>query len=282
MTLFRLSVFAIAVALIQGAAPGTDNSPAEPFRIADNLYYVGSSDIASYLITTAAGHIIIDAGYDETVPIIQANVARLGQRLDDVRILLNTQAHFDHAAGFARLKALTHARLMVSDEDAALIERGGRGDFYFGDRAPYAPATVDRRLKDGNEVRLGDVVLTAHLTPGHTKGTTTWTFDVRDRGTRSYHVVVVGGLTILDGTKVSGMPLYPGIASDYARTFEAMKRLPCDIFLGAHASYFGGQAKAAAARAHPDGPNPFVDPEGYRSFVARAEQRFREQLARER
>jgi metallo-beta-lactamase class B len=262
--------------------PAGDNDPVDPFRIAENLYYVGAQDIASYLITSRDGHIIIDAGYEQTVPLIAAHVAALGFQLRDVRVLLNTQAHFDHAAGFARLKELTGAKLMISEPDADVIEHGGRGDFYFGDRAPFPPASVDRRLKDGDEVRVGDAVLTARLTPGHTKGTTTWTFDARDPRDprRTYQVVVVGGLTILDGTRVTGMPGYPGIERDYERTFETLKHMPCDIFLGAHASYYDGMAKMKRLHTEPE-TNPFVDPQGFRTFVAQAEDRFREQLARE-
>jgi metallo-beta-lactamase class B len=283
--IFSGGVVMLAAALTLSAdqsTPGHDNDPVDPFRIAENVYYVGAHDIASYLITSSEGHIIIDAGYEETVPLIAAHVATLGFRLRDVRVLLNTQAHFDHAAGFARLKELTGAKLMVSAPDADIIEKGGRGDFYFGDRAPFPAASVDRRLKDGDEVRVGDAVLTARLTPGHTKGTTTWTFDARDYRDRRrvYHVVVLGGLTILEGTRLTGMPGYPQIARDYERTFEMLKELPCDIFLGAHASYYDGMAKFERLRAEPD-TNPFVDSQGFRTFVARAERRFGEQLARE-
>jgi len=278
--MFRFAVAFLTAALAAIGFQSDDNKPSEPFRIADNLYYVGASDIGSYLITTPEGHILIDAGYVQTVPIIQANIAKLNLHLQDVKILLNTQAHFDHAGGFADMKRFTGASLMVSDEDAAVIERGGRGDFNLGDSRPFPAAKVDRRLKDLDTVRLGGVVLTAHLTPGHTKGCTTWTFDVHDRG-RTYHVVDLCGLSILDGTRVSGMPGYPQIASDYSHTYDVLKGLPCDIFIGAHASYYGGQDKAAALRAHPDSANPFVDPAGYRAHIARAEGRFREQLARE-
>src|SRR5262249_48596104 len=156
---------------------------------------------------------------------------------------------------------------------------GGRGDFYFGntEQGLFPPATVDRRIKNGEQVRLGNAALIAHLTPGHTKGCTTWTWDARDRG-RTYHVVVLCGVTILEGTDVKGMPAYPEIARDYTRTYEVLKSLPVDIFLGAHASYYGGMKKAAELRAHPDGPNPFVDPDGYRAYIDRAEKRFRAQL----
>jgi metallo-beta-lactamase class B len=274
----RFLVAALAGALL-ASIQTSDNQPADPFRVADHVYYVGASDIASYLITTSEGHILIDAGYVETVPIIRGNVAKMGFRIEDVKILLNTQAHFDHAGGFAELKRLTGARLMASGEDGAMIERGGRGDFNLGDTRPFPAATIDRYLADGDVVRLGDVALTAHLTPGHTKGCTTWTWDARDRR-RVYHVVDLCGLSILDGTRVSGMPAYPQIASDYERTFATLKKLPCDIFLGAHAGYYDGRVKAAKLASHPE-QNPFVDPDGYRAYIDRAEQKFRDQRARE-
>src|SRR5437867_769480 len=192
--------FALLVLLFT-ATPASDNDPSEPFRIADGLYYVGSSDIASLLVTTPDGNILIDAGYPETVPIVRTNVAALGLRVEDIKILLNTQAHFDHAGGFAAMKQLTGAQLMVSEPDADVIERGGREDFLFGDRNRFPSTHVDRRLKDGDQVRLGRLVLTAHVTGGHTKGCTTWTFDVTDKG-RTYHVVDVGGTTVLDGMRL--------------------------------------------------------------------------------
>lgn len=280
---WRLALVLVISASAAGAAAqhGQDNQPSAPFRIADGLYYVGSSDMASLLVTTPEGHILIDAGYPETVPIIQANVAALGLGVSDIEMLLNTQAHFDHAGGFAAMKQLTGARLMVSEPDADVIERGGRGDFLFGDRNPFPPAHVDRRLKDGDQIRLGGVVLTGHVTGGHTKGCTTWTSDVTDKG-RTYHVVDVGGTSVLDGMRLRGMPTYPSIGTDFERAFRTLKALPCDIFLGAHASYFDGQAKAARLRADPDGSNPFIDPDGYLAFVDRAEQRFKELQAAER
>ncbi len=273
-----LAAFALAAAL---TAQQTDNLPADPFRIAGNLYYVGSRDLGSYLITTDAGHILIDAGYDTTVPTIEANVARLGFKIQDVKILLNTQAHFDHAGGFAALRRRTGASLQVSGPDADVIERGGLRDFSFGEAYPFPPATVDRRLKDGDTVALGGMSLTAHVTPGHTIGCTTWTFDVADRG-RTLHAVDLCGLSILSTTRVTGMPGYPGIATDYPKTFAALRNLPVDIFIGAHASYYDGMEKARVARTNPSGPNPFIDPDGFRRSIDSSETRFRDQLARER
>ena len=247
-----LLAFALAASGLSAASQTPDNQPVEPYRIADNLYYVGASDIASYLIVTPAGDILIDAGYEDTVPIIQRNVLKLGFRLEDVKILLNTQAHSDHAAGFAAMKALTGAKLEVSAEDAALIERGGRGDFLFGDRNTFPPAKVDARLADGAQIHIGGVVLTAHLTPGHTKGCTTWTFTARDRG-KDLRVVVVGGATINPGVRVSGMPTYPNIGRDYAHTFELLASLPCDIFLGAHRVVLRRRREGREASREPEG-----------------------------
>jgi metallo-beta-lactamase class B len=272
-------LFALVLAVLAGQSPRDE--PIDPFRIADNVYYVGSKDIASYLVTTPEGHIVIDGGYEETAPMIAAHVRALGFAVTDIRILLNTQAHFDHAAGLAELKRLSGARLMVSAPDAPIVEAGGRGDFLLGDRNRFPPAHVDRILNDKDQVRLGGMVLTAHVTAGHTKGCTTWAFDARDRG-RTYHVVDVCGLTVLDGTRLSGMPAYPAIASDFERTFRTLRALPCDIFLGAHASYYGGLEKAVRLHQQPQGPNPFVDPDGYRAYVERSEERFRALLARER
>jgi metallo-beta-lactamase class B len=258
-----------------------DNQPIAPFRIAGNLYYVGSSGISSYLVTTPAGHFVIDAGYESTVPIVEKNIRTLGFKVEEVRILLNTQAHYDHAAGFAALKQATGAQLMVSGADADVIERGGMHDFSFGDAHPFPPAEVDRRLKDGDTVTLGKVTLHANVTPGHTRGCTTWTFSVTENN-RELHVVDMCGLTVLDTTHLVGNAGYPDIVADYERTFAAMRKLPVDIFIGAHPAYYDGTAKAARLAANPAGPNPFIDPEGYRSYIDNGEKRFREELAKEK
>ena len=231
----RAALLAASLAVATIGAQDTGNAPVEPFRIAGNLYYVGTTDLGSYLVTTPAGHILIDGGFAATAPLIEASIARLGFKVADVTVLLNTQGHADHAGGFAALKQATGARLMVSDKDADAIERGGARDFSLGDTMTFPPATVDRRLKDGDTVALGGTILTAHLTPGHTQGCTTWTFDVRDAA-RLLRVVDLCGLSILSGTRVSGMPGYPEIAADYERTFATLRALPVDVFIGAHAS----------------------------------------------
>ena len=274
----------LAAALVLAAAgpqaPAPDEPPTEPFRIADHLFYVGSSDIASYLITTGDGDILIDAGYADAETRLEANIAKAGVRLRDIKILLNTQAHVDHAGGFAALKRATGARLLASEADAVMLERGGHGDFSLGETGRFPPVTVDERVADEAHVRLGDADLTAHLTPGHTRGCTTWTWDAVDRG-HTYRAIDLCGLTILPSTKVSGMPGYPNIANDYRHTFHVLRSFRPDLFLGAHLSYFGGAAKAAQQRAQPDGPNRFVDPAGFRRFVDAAERQFTDRLARE-
>lgn len=263
---------------------GQDNpewtTPHAPFRVVGNVYYVGSQDLASYLITTPQGHILINSNLTSSVPLIRKNIEALGFRFRDVKILLISHAHFDHCAGSALVKQLTGAKYMVMDRDVSVIESGGRADFQYGaSLSSRFPVTkVDHVLHDGEEVRLGDVVLTAHLTPGHTKGCTTWTMKVKDGG-RVYNVVIVGSPNVNSGYKLVGNAAYPGIAQDYELTFRTLKSLPCDVFLGAHGGYFEMEDKFARLKA--GRVNPFIDPEGYGSYVAEREQAFRAELAKQ-
>lgn len=252
------------------------NQPQAPFRIIGDVYYVGASDIASYLIVTSKGLILLDSGLRETVPQVTANIATLGFKLADVKILLNSHAHYDHAGGLAELKRLTHASLAASAEDAALMARGGKGDFSFGDTLSYEPVQADRILKDGDRVELGGVTLTAHLTPGHTKGCTTWTMRVTDAA-GPHDVLFMCGLSLLDYPLVNN-PNYPNIAADFTHSFEVLKSLPCEVFLGAHGQYYGLQAKIGRMRAHAPG-NPFIDPQGCRKYIDGAEAAFIRRLA---
>ena len=221
------------------------NGPFEPFRVIGNIHYVGASDVSSFLITTRDGHILIDSGFEATVPAIREGVRKLGYRFEDIKILLNSHAHLDHAGGHALLKRLTHAQIVMSEADAALLSRGGKGDFPpVSERImAYEPAQADRIIRDGDQVSLGGVTLTAHLTPGHTKGCTTWTMVVEDGGKR-YNVVFYGSTTILPGVHLVDNPKYPGIADDFTRTFRVLKSLPCDVFLAPHGSMFGLREKA--------------------------------------
>jgi len=268
-----------ARALAQGNTEWTQPFP--PFRIAGNLYYVGSKGLANYLITTPQGHILINSDLEANVPLIRASVEKLGFKFTDIKILLISHAHWDHNAASATIKKLTGASYMVMDGDVPNVESGGKTDFQYGNdsSALYPPTKVDRVLHNGDHVKLGDAVLVAHLTPGHTKGCTTWTMKVNDAG-KSYDVVIVGSPNVNDGYKLVNNTAYPGIASDYERMFTVLKSLPADIFLGAHGSYFNMEAKYA--RMKPGAPNPFVDPDGYKKFVSQKEQEFRDELAKQK
>jgi metallo-beta-lactamase class B len=255
-------------------------TPHAPFRVIGNVYYVGSKDLASYLVTTSQGLILINSSLTTSVPLIRKSVEKLGFHFNDVKILLISHAHADHDAGSAEIKRVTGAKYMVMDADVEAVESGGRTDFQYGGSAEnrYPATKVDRVLHDGDEVKLGGVVLVAHKTPGHTKGCTTWTMKVREDN-KSYNVVIVGSPNVNPGYKLVGNAAYPTIAQDYELTFRTLKSLPCDVFLGAHGAYFGMEAKFARMKA--GGANPFVDPEGYESYVAEREQAFRAELAKQ-
>ncbi len=255
--------------------------PFPPFRIAGNLYYVGSKGLANYLIATPQGHILVNSDLEANVPLIRASVEKLGFKFSDIKILLISHAHWDHDAGSAMIKEMTGARYMVMDADVPVVESGGKTDFQYADTASalYRPTKVDRVLHDGDEVKLGGSTLVAHLTPGHTKGCTTWTMKVSDGG-KTYDAVIVGSPNVNPGYKLVNNPMYPQIADDYARMFRVLKSLPCDLFLGAHGSYFDMEAKYARMAA--GGGNPLIDPDGYTAFVTKKEQEFRAELAKQK
>jgi len=277
--LLLLSLWSALAAAQKDPAVRPGNQSVEPFRILGNLYYVGASDITSFLIVTLEGNILLDSGYEETVPLIRDSVKKLGFKMEDVKLLLNSHSHFDHAGGLAALKHLTGAKMVAMDTEAPLLARGGKDDFRFGDDIAFPPVEVDRIVHDGDTVTLGGVTLTAHKTPGHTPGCTTWTMKVQDGG-KTYDIVFVGSDTINPGVVLTHNPKYPGIAADYAHTFEVLKSLPCDIFLASHGSFFDLNGKAERLRKG-ETPNPFIDPEGYREHVKGTEGVYRAQLAKE-
>jgi metallo-beta-lactamase class B len=282
----RLGTFVLLTLLSVGAGPAAPQNadwtePFPSFRIAGNLYYVGSKGLANYLVTTPQGHILINSDLEANVPLIRASVEKLGFKFTDIKILLISHAHWDHNAASDTIKKATGAKYMVMEGDVTVVESGGKTDFQYGN-APdnlYRPTKVDRTLHDGDEVRLGDAVLVAHLTPGHTKGCTTWTMKVLDGG-KSYDVVIVGSPNVNPGYRLVNNAQYPTIADDYQRMFRVLKSLPCDIFLGAHGSYFDLERKYA--RMGKPGANPFIDPEGYKRFVSDKEQEFRAELAKQK
>lgn len=255
------------------------NAPVEPFRIAGNLYYVGAAEVTSYLVTTKAGHILIDAGFEETAPLIRANVEKLGFKVRDIRILLNTQAHYDHAGGLAAMKAATGATFMAMDREVPLLARGGLGDPQFGDRFPYTPIQPDRVLRDGDRVSLGGTTLTAHLTPGHTPGCTTWTMTARER-LRKYDVVVMCSASVPSGYRLVANEKYPNAAGDYRRTFAILDEMPAGVFLAAHGSMFDLLKKIERMRAG-ERPNPFVDPAALKAYAKGARTAFEKTLERQ-
>ena len=244
------------------------NDPFPPHRIADRLYYVGSKGLSTYLITTSQGHILINSSFERTVPIIRANVEQLGFKLSDVKILLASHAHGDHVEGHALLQKLTGARVYVMRGDDQVIAKGGAG--------PWKPCQVDRVLQDGEKVTLGEATLTAVLTPGHTRGCTTWTMQAQDAG-KTYQVVIIGSPNVNPGYILVGNSAYPEIAEDFASTFRILKSLRCDIFLGAHGNYYDMEAKHARLQ-NGEKTNPFADPAGYRAYIDDREKFYRQKL----
>lgn len=257
-------------------------APVPPRHLGANLYYVGASGVSAWLITTPEGHILIDTGFEDTVPIIRSGVEQLGFRLADIKLILSSHAHIDHTGGHARMKQLTGAQVLASAADARVLESGGADDFltWPKDTLLYAPVKVDRIIADREVVSLGGVTLTAHLTPGHTRGATTWTMEMNEGG-RTYHVVFFSSASINDGTRLLNNALYPGIASDLAATFARFASLPCDIFLAPHGGQFAMTEKFARLE-RGEGLASFVDPEGWRRLVATARKTFEERLELER
>jgi metallo-beta-lactamase class B len=273
-----LAVLRASFALAQTAP---DVKPFTPFKIIGNIYYVGDTNEAVYLIATPAGHILLDTGYAETVPIVQAGVEKLGFQMRDIRIMISGHAHSDHVAGHALAKDLTGARVLASEPDAPVIESGGAKGDYRGPRAnPWQPAKVDQIIKDGEQVTLGGVTMTAHLTPGHTRGNTTWTMTVDDGG-RRLNVAFMPSVGRNEGVHLVNYPNYPNIVEDYQKTFQVLKALPCDIFLGPHGNFYDLAGKFARLQAGAS-ENPFIDPVGCRQYVERGEAAFLKQLEEEK
>jgi metallo-beta-lactamase class B len=261
--------FAVAaIALAQGNPDWHAEFPA--FQIAGNLYYVGTADLAVYLINTPRGNILINSDFKQDLPAIKKSIEQLGFKYGDTKIILISHAHGDHDEGTGVIKQETGAKLMVMDADVAAEQS----------TAPGRPgAHVDRVLHDGDTVSLGGSKLVAHLTPGHTPGCTTWTMQVQD-GARKLNVVIVGSPNVNPGYILVGNKNYPQIADDYVKTFAVLKGLPCDIFLGAHGVYFGLKAKYEKMKA--GSKDAFIDPDGYKAYVAERDETFRKEWERQK
>ena len=283
----KICLFPAMVLLASAINAGDQFAPAnpewnraiEPFRVVGNLYYVGATDVSSYLITTPAGHFLLDAGFRESAPIVEANIQKLGFRVEDVRLLLISHGHYDHVGGMAAIKARSGAALLANPAEAGLLSRGGKGDFAFGDKYPYPSVSADRPLRDGEQVRLGGTVLTAHFTPGHTRGCTSWTTTIKE-GARDYRVVIPCSVSA-PGYQLVDNPKYPEIQKDFEATLATLRALPCDVFVGLHSWDFELPRKIKAREEDPS-RNPFVDPEGYQRLLDRGQAAIRAQVEKQR
>jgi metallo-beta-lactamase class B len=271
----------IAACCAVAQQPDEWTRPFPPFRIAGNLYYVGTYDLASYLIVTPAGNILINTGLAGSVSQIRSNIATLGFQFSDIRLLLVTHAHWDHVSALAEIKRLTGARMAATEAEAPLLESGGKTDFRFGEdsSAWFQPVQVDEKLRDGQKVGLGGMELTVHLHPGHTRGAASYEFTVEDGG-RGYRVLIANLPSINPGVKLLDNPKYPAIMADYAHTIATLKDLHPEIFLASHASQFELHRKYQPGDTYQ--PNRFVDPAGYRAAVDGLQKAFDAQVARER
>jgi metallo-beta-lactamase class B len=255
-------------------SPGSEakNQPVAPFRIIDNIYYVGASDVTSYLIVTPKGMILVDGGFAETATQIEKNITTLGFRLSDVKILLNGHAHPDHAGGLAQLKRDSGASFRAVAQEVQPLEHAGKGTFYRGEKDLFKSVHVDRTLHDGDIVKLGNTTMTAHLTAGHSPGCTTWTTTVKDHG-KTLAVAFVCQLSLPAGQALVDNAFYPSIASDFKRTFMTLEALPCDVFLAEHGRDYDLQGKIAKMKTE-SADNPFIDPQGYRNLIHKSQAEF--------
>jgi len=266
MTINRTLPYAFCALFGAGVALAQDisnwNKPFPPHKVIANIYYVGTEQLASFLITTPEGDILINSDFESTVPIIRASVEKLGFHFSDIKILLGSHAHGDHMDGDALVKEFTGAKVMAMEQDVPALRKmmpGGK------------PHPIDRVLHDGDEVKLGGTTLIAHLTAGHTKGCTTWTMKARE-GDKTYDVVILGSIGVNPGYILVGNKDYPQIADDYVRSFRVLRALPCDVFLASHGSFYGLADKYA--RLQQGGANPFIDPAGYKAHLDLQEKNF--------
>jgi metallo-beta-lactamase class B len=257
---------ALGAAQLLGQTRAERNKTFPPHKVIGNIYFVGTDNLGSFLITSPQGHILLNSDYEETVPIVRASIEKLGFRYADIKILLGSHAHGDHMEGDALVKELTGARVIAMQEDVAALKAmtpGGK------------PHPIDQVLHDGEEVKFGDTTLTAHLTPGHTKGCTTWTTKVQEGG-KTYDVLILCSVGVNAGVQLVNSPTYPQIADDYMRSFRILKTLPCDVFLGAHTNFYNMQEKYA--KLGKGGANPFIDPAGYQSYLEMMDKTFQGKL----
>jgi metallo-beta-lactamase class B len=272
------SIAAASLAVLTAQRPSWP-SPVKPFKIVGNIYYVGTSDPTAYLITTPAGHILLDTTYESTAPLVMDSIRALGFKLEDVQIVISSHAHIDHVGGHAAVKRATGAQVAALAEDAVLLESGGAKAFH--QIGSFEPVTVERKLSDGGSVALGGVTLTAHRTPGHTEGNTAWTMTVEDGG-RPLAVVFAPSMSINPGVRMANYPPWPNIADAYASSFALLKGLKCDVFLAPHAGFFDLARKMSMSMPKStDGSNPFIDLSGYRQYIDDMEHKYLQQVRKD-
>ncbi|WP_394370782.1 subclass B3 metallo-beta-lactamase [Chitinophaga rhizophila] len=247
-----------------------------PFRIAGNLYFVGTYDLGIYLITTPQGHILINTGTADSEPLIKAHVKKLGFQFKDIRVLLTTHAHYDHVGAMAAIKRQTNARMLINAKDAAVLADGGNSDYVMGGKgSTFLPVKADRLLQDKDTIQLGGMIITMLHHPGHTPGASSFLFDVKD-STRTYKVLIANMPSILDETNLAGMPRYPEVGKDYAYTLQAMKGLQFDLWLSSHASQFDFHKKHRPGA--PYNPAAFKDRTGYDAALKELQARYQQKL----
>jgi metallo-beta-lactamase class B len=281
----RVTVVAFACLLVLSFAAPVAAQPdgwTRPFpghRVIGNLYAVGTYDLAVFLVTSDEGHFLINTGLEDSIPQIRDNIESLGFRLEDVKVLLQMQAHWDHTAALAQIKEAVGAEMWATAEDAPVLEDGGFSDPHFGGRQSFRPVSVDRIIEDGDVLELGDTRLTVMLSPGHTAGSSSYLMTVTEGG-RDYNVAIANMATINPGKQLVVDPTYPGVADDFAETFRQQKELDVDVWVAAHGGQYGLHDKFERGQAyHPD---TFVDPDGFLAAVERLENLYLEQLAAER
>ena len=276
---------AVLLAVLFAFAPAVEAqredwvTPFEAHRIVGPLYYVGTYDLGVFLLTSDEGHMLINTGLEDSAPLIKQSIEDLGFEYEDVKVLLTMQAHFDHVAAMATVQKETGAQVWATAEDAKLLESGGAVDYLFGPKPSFAPVRVDRRIQDGEVLKLGDLEVTVILTPGHTFGSSSYSVTIEEGG-ESYNVLIANMNSVNPGTKFAGNEKYPNIVEDYTRGFEVQKGLDVDIWVAAHASQYGMHDKYSPGDDYD--PERFVDPQGYEEAVAEYEERFLELVEAEK
>ena len=261
------------------AQPSGWTQPFPGHRVIGNLYAVGTYDLGVVLVTSDEGHILINTGLEDSTALTAENAASLGFRLEDVKILLTMQAHWDHTAALAEIKETTGAEMWATAGDAPVLEDGGFSDPHFGGRVSFPPVVVDKIIADGDTIELGTTQLTVQETPGHTAGSSSYTMMVREEG-RDYRVAIANMATINGGKRLINDPTYPGVSDDFAKTFRTQKAMDIDVWVSAHGSQYGLHDKFAPGDTY--SPDTFVDPDGFLAAVERLEGLYLEQLATER